>query len=115
MGQSEIAIFVRVIKDKSPNVHFVENPLLPAIDYKCEKFPASIKIYSHNMNTGHHITDQNGHWVHFSLYKDTQKIVISEAYVEGANTWRVEYSTVLKQLLYCIGWVDDASKTLRKV
>ena len=55
--QPEMASFVRVIKDKSPNVHFVENPLLPAIDYKCEKLPGSVKIYSRNINTGHHTTD----------------------------------------------------------
>ena len=62
------------------------------------------------MNTGHHTTNQNGHCVHFSVYKDIQKIVIAEACVEGAITWRDEYSTVIKQLLYGIGWVEDASK-----
>lgn len=110
MEQSHIASFIRVIQGKSPNVHFVEKPILPAIDYNWEKLPASVKIYSRNMNTGHHTTNQNGHCVHFSVYKDIQKIVIAEACVEGATTWREEYSTVIKQLLYGIGWVEDASK-----
>ena len=35
---------------------------------------------------------------------------ISEACAAGGNKWRQEYSTVLKQLLYGIGWVDNASK-----
>ena len=58
--QPEMASFVRVVEDKSPIVHFVENPLLPAIDYNWEKLAESVKIYSRNMNTGHHTTDQNG-------------------------------------------------------
>ena len=68
--QPEMVSFVRVIKQKSPIVHFFENPLLPAIDYNWEKLPASVKIYSRNMNTGHHTTNPNRHCVHFSLYKD---------------------------------------------
>ena len=36
--------------------------------------------------------------------------MIAEACVEGAIIWREEYSTVIKQLLYGIGWVEDASK-----
>ena len=59
--QSEMASFIRVIPDKSPDVHFVENPLLPAITFKCEKLPSSVKIYSRNMNTGHPETNPDGH------------------------------------------------------
>ena len=110
MEQPEIASFVRVIKHKSPNVHFVEKPLLPKNRLNCEKLPASVKIYSRNMNTGHPERNPNGHWVHFSLYKDMQKIVIAEACVEDAKTWREEYSKYVKDILYGIGWVDDASK-----
>ena len=36
--------------------------------------------------------------------------MIAEACVEGEKTQREEYSTVLKQILYGIGWVDDASR-----
>ena len=89
--QSEMASFIRVIPDKSPDVHFVENPLLPAISFKCEKVPASVKIYSRNMNTGNPETNPDGHWVHFSIYKDIQKIVIDEACVKDAEPWSEAY------------------------
>ena len=108
--QSEMASFIRVIQDKSPDVHFVENPLLPAIKIKCEKLPASVKIYSCNMNTGHPENNPDWHWVHFSIYKDIQKIVIAEACVKDAEPWSEAYSDNVKKLLYGIGWVDDASK-----
>ena len=96
MGQPERASFMRVILEKSPDVHFVENPLLPAIDYKCEKLPASIKIYPQKMNTGNHTKNKNGHWVRFSIYKDIQKIIIDEACAAGTKSRREEYSTVIK-------------------
>ena len=68
--QPEMVSFVRFIQHKSPDVHFVENTLLPVIYYKCEKLPESVKIYPCNMNDGHPKENPNGHWVHFSIYKD---------------------------------------------
>ena len=101
MEQSHIASFIKVIQGKSPKVHFVEKPILPAIDYNWEKLPASVKIYSRNMNTGHHTTNQNGHCVHFSVYKDVQKIVIAEACVEGANAMlpRLSYLRIREMMI----------------
>ena len=110
MEQSEMASFVRVIQHKSPDVHFVEKPLLPAIDFECKKLPESVKIYSRNMNDGHPERNPNGHWVHFSIYRDIQKIVIAEACAAGTISWRDAYTKIIKKLLCGIGWVDDASK-----
>ena len=62
------------------------------------------------MNDEHPKHNQNGHWIHFSIYKDIQKIVIAEACAAGTKSLIQEYSTVIKKLLYGIGWVDDASK-----
>ena len=110
--QPHMASFIRVVPYKSPHVHFVELPLLPNITYKCEKLPASVKIYSRNMNTGNPETNPNGHWVHFSIYKDIQKIVIAEACAESKKLWRKDYSEVVKKLLNCIRWVKEDSKVL---
>ena len=38
------------------------------------------------MNDGHPKENPYGHWVHFSIYKDIQKIIIAEACFEGAKT-----------------------------
>ena len=46
---------------------FFENPFLPAIYPKYEKIPASVKIYSRNMNDRHPKDIQYEHWVHFSI------------------------------------------------
>ena len=94
--QLEMASFIRVIPDKSPNVHFVESPLLPKIDFRCDKLPESVGIYSRNLNDGNPEHDQNGHWAHFSIYKDLQKIVVAESCVADSQTWRDTYSEVIK-------------------
>ena len=43
--KTEMASFIGVIQDKSPDIYFVENPLLPVMCSKCEKLSASVKIY----------------------------------------------------------------------